>query len=183
MRKSFAAIVTAVILAAVLAGPAVAAKPDDFDSNGNVIHSVSDAGFDQYGYNRTARIFSGSATGWCLERGAAPDCLGLYSNDRLVMKWNAEWDRGNAEDWDSPPYAAWLTNEWNGKAPGGSGQVWHYKIVWVGPCGSNYTPLEDGGYCLWGQFEVIMDQGVDPNVGPGHLWFAQARPNGMGGLP
>lgn len=136
-------------------------------------------GFDEFGYNRTARIFNGTGSSWCLGRGALANCLGIYSPDKLVMKWNAEWDRGNAEGWANPPYDAWLDNEWNGKQSG-SGAVWHYKIKWVGPCGPDYMPLPDGGYCIWGQFETLMDQGQDPNYGPGHLWFAKALPNGYG---
>ena len=137
-------------------------------------------GFDQFGYNRTAMIFNGPATGWCLQRGSPENCLGIYSKDKLVMKWNAEWDRGNAENWANPPYDAWLDNEWNGNTKGGSGAVWHYKIKWVGACGADYTSLPDGGYCIWGQFDVLMDQGRDPNIGPGHIWFAKALPNGYG---
>jgi hypothetical protein len=140
-------------------------------------------GFDQYGYNRQARIFNGTGSSWCLARGAAANCLGIYSPDKLVMKWNAEWDRGNAENWTNPPYDAWENNEWNGNAAGGSGAVWHYKIVWVGACGADGTPLPNGGYCIWGQFEVLMDQGVDPNIGPGHIWFAHANPTGYGSYP
>lgn len=137
-------------------------------------------GFDQYGYNNTARIFNGTGASWCLERGASADCLGAYSPDKLVMKWNAEWDRGIAEGWSTPPYAAWENNEWNGNCEGCSGAVWHYKIKWIGPCGADNTPLADGGYCIWGQFETLMDQGHDPNLGTRHIWFALARPNGYG---
>src|SRR3989344_4411365 len=72
-------------------------------------------GFDQYGYNDTARIFNGTGSSWCLAGGQAANCMGAYSNDKLLMKWNAEWDRGNDEGWSSPPYAAWTDNEWNGK--------------------------------------------------------------------
>lgn len=97
------------------------------------------------------------------------------------MTWIAEWDRGNAEGWTDPDgYRAWETNEWNGNVENGSGAVWHYKIVWVGACGADGTPLSDGGYCTWGQFEVILDQGKDPNLGAGHLFFAKAIPNGFG---
>lgn len=46
--------------------------------------------------------------------------LGPHANDRLVMKWKAEWDRGNAEGWSNPPYDAWLNNQWKGMTPGGS---------------------------------------------------------------
>jgi hypothetical protein len=144
-------------------------------------------GFDEFGYNRTARVFNGTGMSWCMgkvgDQAWCDSYLGVYSGDKLVMKWNAEWDRGNAENWAKPPYGAWENNEWNGMTPGGSGAVWHYKIVWVGPCGAEYTALPDGGYCLWGQFDVLMDQGLDSSFGPGHIWFAHATPNGYGNQP
>lgn len=137
-------------------------------------------GFDQYGYNRTARIFNGTGESWALAKGLPADYMGIYAKDKLVMKWNAEWDRGNAENWTKPPYSAWEDNEWNGKGvKGGSGAVWHYKIKWSQVCADSGTPT-DGGYCIWGQFETVMDQGVDPSMGPGHLWFAKAKPSGYG---
>lgn len=137
-------------------------------------------GFNEFGYNYGARIFNSKASNWCLARGASADCMGDYSNDKLLMKWNAEWDRGNQENWANPPYRAWEDNEWNGMMAGGSGANWHYKIVWNGPCGADGTELPDGSYCIWGQFKVIMDQGQDPSYGPGHIWFAHANPNGYG---
>jgi len=145
-----------------------------------VVPVSAGGGFDQYGYNYQARIFVGTGESWSLAKGLPADYLGIYAPDKLVMKWNAEWDRGNAENWANPPYEAWENNEWNGAFPGGSGAVWHYKIVWVGKCGPDYNPLENGGYCIWGQFEAIMDQGKDPSYGPGHLWFAHAMPTGYG---
>jgi hypothetical protein len=137
--------------------------------------------FDQYGYNRVARIFNGTGASWCTAKGLPADCMGAYSPDKLVMKWTSDWDRGNVEAWANPPYAdAWIDNEWNGKgAKGGSGAVWHYKIKWIGTC-TDGAVLPDGGYCVWGQFETVMDQGVDPNMGPGHTWVAHAKPNGYG---
>ncbi|OHA90182.1 MAG: hypothetical protein A2665_01200 [Candidatus Zambryskibacteria bacterium RIFCSPHIGHO2_01_FULL_46_30] len=138
--------------------------------------------FDTYGYNRTARIFNGTGSSWCTEGGQASDCLDIYSPDKLVMKWTADWDRGNDEDWGVPPYPdAWIDNEWNGKGvKDGSGSVWHYKIVWVGTELEASPYWRPGGYAIWGQFEVLMDQGVDPNLGPGHIWFTKALPNGYG---
>jgi len=141
-------------------------------------------GFDQYGYNRTARVFVGTASSWCADRvargqyGNVDACLAAngmtaYANDRIVMKWNAEWDRGNTEGWTKPPYDAWENNEWNGAFPGGSGEVWHYKIVWVESCGA----VPDGGYCIWGQFAVIMDQGMADGE---HFWYTHAIPTGYG---
>jgi len=155
-------------------------------SNGNEVKTadVGVQGFDETGYNFTARIFNGTAWDWCMEKvGDEAWCeeyLGDTANDHLIMKWNAEWDRGNDEGWSNPPYAAWENNQWNGKVPGGSGDVWHYKIVWVGACGADMTPLPNGGYCIWGQFEVIMDQGTSDGV---HQWYAHALPNGYGSYP
>lgn len=144
------------------------------------IPAFAAGGFDQYGYNDTARVFNGTGASWSLAKGLPADYLGIYANDKLVMKWNAEWDRGNSENWAYPPYNAWTDNEWNGKAPGGSGENWHYKIVWVGDYAANPALIPDGANGIWGQFAVIMDQGQDPNVGPGHLWFAHGNPTGYG---
>lgn len=145
----------------------------------SAVPAFAAGGFDQYGYNYGARLFNGTGSSWCLKKGYSANCLGIYSPDKLVMKWNAEWDRGNTENWAKPPYGAWEDNEWNGKN-GGSGEVWHYKIVWVGNYLANPSLIPDGAYGIWGQFAVIMDQGLDPNVGPGHIWFAHASPTGYG---
>lgn len=159
----------------------LADKPTGFDEQGNTISSTSENGFDEAGYNRTARIFSGTYGSWCMDKiGNATTCqndYGPWLNDKLIMKWNDEWDRGNAENWSKPPYNAWLNNISNGKLPGGSGETWMYKYVWIGPCGANYAPLPDGGYCIWGQFEVIMDKGND---GSGVIWYAHSTPSGYG---
>jgi len=139
-------------------------------------------GFDQYGYNYGARIFVGTGGGWCAQRGWGWDCAGQplyapYANDRLVMKWSKAWDDARFHGLPWTP-DAWENNEWNGQVPGGSGEVWHYKIQWVGSCGPEGTQLPDGGYCIWGQFEVIMDQGTFSDHT--HQWYALALPNGYG---
>src|SRR3990167_355186 len=61
--------------------------------------SASAGGFDQYGYNDTARIFNGPADG--VDRSLDGTVWGdpTYASDHLSMKWNAEWDRGNDEGW------------------------------------------------------------------------------------
>lgn len=145
------------------------------------IPAFAAGGFDANGYNNTARLFNGTLLQWCTAKSIDPLSCPAYgfgsNNDRIVMKWNAEWDRGNAEDWINPPYNAWTNNEWNGKN-GGSGVVWHYKIVWVGDYIADPTLISDGAYGIWGQFAVIMDQGVDPIAG--HTWFAHGSPAGYG---
>ncbi len=162
----------------VTALPASAARPGDLDAHGNVVSLVSDNGFNEFGYNYTARIFSGPADGSDKVLDGTVWGDPTYANDLVVMKWNAEWDRGNAEGWSNPPYdTAWTTNEWNGKVPGGSGEVWHYKIVWVGPELESSPYWVPGGYGVWGQFEVVMDQGTTPE---GHAVYAHGIPNGLG---
>ncbi|MCR4428404.1 MAG: hypothetical protein NUV68_03560 [Caldiserica bacterium] len=135
------------------------------------------SGFDEFGYNYAARVFVGKADG--VDRVLDGKVWGdpTYANDHLVMKWSKAWDdaRFNGADWTPE---AWTDNEWNGMVPGGSGEVWHYKIVWVGPELEKSSYWREGGYPIWGQFEVIMDQGTSP--GEGHLWFAHAVPTGYG---
>lgn len=139
-------------------------------------------GFDDYGYNRQARNFVGTCLSWHMGKFGSTEAqaqayCGEYSDDKLKMKWNAEWDRGNEEGWTDPNgYDAWEDNLWNGKVPGGSGEVWHYRIKWVGEC-PNGEAGPNGGYCIWGQFEVLMDHGTSNGE---HLWFAHASPSGYG---
>lgn len=139
-------------------------------------------GFDVNGYNNTARLFNGTLLQWCTAKSIDPLICPSYgfgsNNDRIVMKWNAEWDRGNNEDWLKPPYNAWTNNQWGGKVADGSGFVWHYKIVWVGDYVSDPTLIPVGAYEIWGQFAVIMDQGLDPTLG--HKSFALGSPAGYG---
>lgn len=162
MKRLAAGCFVAIVLLAVLVIPAFAA------GNG---------GFDQFGYNYQARIFVGPADG--VDRNLDGAVWGdpTYANDHLVMKWSKAWDdaRFHGALW-SPD--AWTTNEWNGQAPDGSQSVWHYKIVWVGAALENSPHWRPGGYPIWGQFEVIMDQGTDST---GHQWYALATPNGLGG--
>lgn len=134
-------------------------------------------GFDGFGYNYTARVFVGAADG--VDRALDGAVWGdpTYANDHLVMKWSKGWDnaRFHGEPWGPD---AWLNNEWNGKVPGGSGEIWHYKIVWVGPELEDSPYWREGGYdALWGEFEVIFSHGTIANE---HFWDAHARPSGYG---
>jgi hypothetical protein len=144
-----------------------------------VAPAFASGGFDEFGYNYQARVFVGKADG--VDRVLDGTVWGdkTYAKDLLVVKWNAEWDRGNDEGWTKGPYSAWCDNEWNGAVPGGSGEVWHYKIIWVGPTGlEDGTPMDNGGYAIWGQFEVILDHGTTADHV--HEFFAHAIPTGYG---
>ncbi len=137
------------------------------------------------GYNYKARIFVGTGMQWCEQKlGVIYPIVcesylgGPYTNDHLVMKWSKGWDdaRFHGAPWTSD---AWEDNEWNGRFPGGSGEVWHYKIIWVGPELESSQYWREGGYAIWGEFEVIMDQGINAN---GHIWNTHAIPTGYGGV-
>ena len=142
------------------------------------VSAFAAGGFNQYGYNYGARIFVGKADG--VDKNLDGTVWGdpTYANDHLVMKWNAQWDNCNANGYDNPTYClgAWVDNEWNGNVPGGSGVSEHYKIIWVGSQGENSQYWVNGGYSVWGNYEVIMDQGTDST---GHFWYAHGTPNGF----
>lgn len=122
-------------------------------------------------YSQAGNVFSGPASALGI---GAP-----YANDHLVMKWNAQWNNCNANGYDNPTYClgAMLDNEWNGNVPNGSGVSEHYKIIWVGSAGEASPYWRAGGYLIWNNYEVIMDQGTDASV---HTWYALATPNGYG---
>jgi hypothetical protein len=164
-------ILVAVLVLLVVATTIVIAGSNNRSKN------PSGRGFDELGYNRAARIFEGAADGVDGTLDGTTYGDPTYGADHLKMKWNAEWDRGNAEGWSNGPYGAWIDNNWNGQASGGSGEVWQYRIKWIGACGADGTPLEGGGYCIWGQFAVLMSHGSVANE---HFWDAHAIPAGFG---
>ena len=145
------------------------------------------------GYNWKALVFVGTGMQWCEQKLGTTDQIaceaalgGPYTNDHLVMKWSYAWQMavfgpngirydGDEADWSTD---AWLNNNWNGMFPGGSGELYSSKIVWVGtPCDSSNSNWRPGGYCIWGAFEVIHEQGKDLS---GHWWAAHGIPSGYG---
>ncbi|MFX0067047.1 MAG: hypothetical protein ACFFC7_33355 [Candidatus Hermodarchaeota archaeon] len=138
--------------------------------------ATAQGGFDEFGYNYKARIFVGSADG--VDRNLDGKVWGdpTYANDHLVMKWSKAWDNARFHGGEWTP-DAWTNNEWNGMVPGGSGEIWHYKIIWVGPELEDSEYWREGGYAIWGQFEVIMSHGT--YLGE-HFWDCHATPTGYG---
>lgn len=143
--------------------------------------------FDEFGYNYQARVFVGPADGVDRALDGSYYTYGpFYANDHMVMKWSKGWDdatfgpdgiKDTEDELDWTP-EAWETVVANGMVPGGSQEVWHYKIIWVGPDLEDSPYWREGGYPIWGQFEVIMSQGV---VGSEHIWETLATPCGFGG--
>lgn len=136
----------------------------------------SGKGFDEFGYNYGARIFSGAADG--VDRNLDGTVWGdaAYGADHLVMKWSKAWDdaRFGGAPWTS---GAWVSNEWNGMKADGSKTTEHVKIIWVGPELENSPLWREGGYAIWGQFEAILDHGM---VAGEHMWWTHAMPSGFG---
>ena len=134
-------------------------------------------GFAQFGYNYQARLFNGPADG--VDRSLDGTVWGdpTYANDHLVMKWSKAWDaaRFDGAAWTCD---AWTDNEWNGMFPDGSGETWHYKIVWVGPELESSDCWREGGYAIWGEFEVILSHGT---AGGENIWDVLVQPAGYGG--
>ena len=141
--------------------------------------SVFASGFDEFGYNYQARVFVGAADGIDRVLNGAVWGDPTYANDHLVMKWNAAWDACNdiGNDDASVCAGAWTTNEWNGMGADGSKESWHYKFIWVGSSGATGPYWLDGGYSIWGNYEVIQSFGNDAS---GHYLDARARPAGLG---
>ncbi|HUZ79092.1 MAG TPA: hypothetical protein VMV28_00490 [Thermoplasmata archaeon] len=167
-RKLLSGAIAAVALLAtvsLIAGSAIAAGPS--------------------GYNYNANLFVGTGALWCTQTDPTwTGCdayLGASVNDILTMKWNAQWNNCNANGYDSATYClgAWVSNDWNGAVPGGDGGVWHYKIIWVGSAAESSPYWLPGGYTIWNNYEVVMDQGTSGGV---HTFFALATPNGYGAV-
>ena len=171
-------LISLIVIVVVVAGIMAISQ---LGSSGGLTAGVGGA-FDQFGYNEKARIFNGPADGVDRELNGMVWGDPTYAKDTLVMKWNAAWDACNdAGNNDEDACAgAWVNNEWNGAIPGGSQEVWHYKIIWVGSESINSSHWQEGGYPVWGNYEVLMDQGVSLGDGPTHTWFANSTPNGYG---
>ena len=157
-----------------------AVSESDVSESDMFVQAVSkpapDRGFDQYGYNYTARVFVGPADG--VDRILDGKVWGdpTYANDHLKMMWSKGWDdaRFHGGTWGPD---AFEDNQWNGKVPGGSGEIWHYKIIWVGSQLEDSQYWREGGYAIWGEFEVIMSHGTVANE---HIWETHAVPTGYG---
>ena len=142
----------------------------------------AEGAFDEFGYNFRARIFMGTGESWAMGKygithDEAEAMMGIYAHDHLVMKWSKAWDdaRFHGEPWTPE---AWCINEWNGMMPDGSQETWRYVNIWVGPELEDSPYWREGGYAIWGEFEVIMSHGTYEGQ---HLWEALATPCGLGG--
>jgi hypothetical protein len=114
--------------------------------------------FDEFGYNHDAMMFIGTGDSWDRTIDGTYNGDPTLANDRLTMRWNAEWARGMEESWSDPNgYAgAWLSNTWNGNVPGGSGELASYKFTWVEGCTTGER-VDRAGTCIRDQFAMLVD--------------------------
>lgn len=143
MRKLFSVLLVVTMLLTIT-GTALAEKPGNFDSKGNATEWLYDPGFNEWGYNYGAHMFSG---GYCESYRNAAWCF-PYAEVDLIMKWNDAWlsnmDRGTDGTTGGLPdgkldryygfdsyigSGAWLTN--HQKGVNDDGTVWTYftKII------------------------------------------------------
>jgi len=180
-----------VVILALLAIPsaAMAGKPDG-------------KGFDPWGYNYQAHIFSGLY--WNSSRPEPPCEPGTCASDTyLVMKWSDEWlsnqdrngdgtlDRGYSCDPvnanSSACAGSWVTNHQRGEYVNDDGRTckWTYfvKIVYPpgGPVDSNHDGYDDntGGSIIWGAYVRIQQVSNDTCAGE-HGNIFSVQPTGFG---
>ncbi len=176
-----AVLLTIAILTVLSFGASVALsdgpKPGKFDNRGNVTDWLFDPGFDEFGYNYNAWMFSGRYCDYDRVLG------GDYCDVDLIMKWSPEWmsrvdsnndtklDRGyvdcrgegtNPNLTESHCPGTWLTNHQRGEyEQDGKVCKWTYfvKIVYPGymPTDGDLDGLDDasGARILWGAFIAI----------------------------
>jgi hypothetical protein len=163
MKKILFVLLTG-LLTAVIASPVFADKPTGLDNNGNGKNFVSEAGFDEWGYNYIAHMFSGDycdaykGAGWCQP----------YVGTNLIMKWNDAWLSNSDQDGDGEldrhfghdsyiGSGAWLTNHMSGEDVDAEGQTvkWVYftKIVAKDTADQDCSAI--GGEEIWDDFCTV----------------------------
>lgn len=194
----FVAVILLLSTSEVLAGDP---KPGKFGDRGNVTEWLYEPGFDEFGYNYNAWMFSGRYCDYDRVPG------GDYCDVDLIMKWSPEWlsrvdsnndgdlDRGYVDcrgDGTNPNLTqshcpgAWLTNHQRGAyEQDGATCKWTYfvKIVYPGymPEDLNNDGLDDSSSAriLWGAFIVIESVENDTCAGM-HGVRELVKPAGFG---
>jgi hypothetical protein len=162
-RLLFILLVVVLIMAVAL--PVFADKPTSLDGNGNGKDFVTDAGFDEWGYNYRAHMFSGD---YCDAYKGAAWCQPYVGTD-LIMKWNDAWLSNLDQDGDGDldrhyghasyvGSGAWLTNHMSGEDVGEDGQTvkWVYFTKIVAKDTEDQDCSAIGGAEIWGDFCTIQ---------------------------
>lgn len=161
--KKFSFILLVVAFVAATAVPVFAGKPPDLDDKGNGKDFVTEAGFDEWGYNRRAHIFSGD---YCDAYYGATWCQ-PYVGTTLIMKWNEAWLSSSDLDGDGEldrhyghssyiGSGAWLTNHMSGEdTVDGETIKWVYFTKIVAKETEDQDCSDIGGQEIWNDFCTI----------------------------
>lgn len=217
MKKKILVIIFVLGALLLSTSTALADKPIQVDSNGFEIAwenkgcttiqsgtlltsdgAVITTGFDVWGYNYQAHMFSG---GYCDAYHNATWCQ-AFKDVTLIMKWNDAWLANTDCDGDGkldrhygfPSYigsGAWETNHQKGEYLDNNGETckWEYfvKIVAV-PADATLVGgiwyAADGveiGPAIWGEFAIIQEVSNDPCSGFSGLLYLSPDHAGFGG--
>ena len=130
---------------------------DGYKSGESWIVNFYPSGFNSYGYNYGACIFSGWLDNYYAAKASNPPPKAndemYYDEWYLVMKWSEGWDRARfmGGEWG---YDAWETNHYTCVTSDGWTYVTFSKFVWT----DGVDPDGDGpAYVIWGSFAKIQD--------------------------
>ena len=174
-RKIWGLTIVAILIISTLmigAAPALAAGPDKVATiqGGTITDTAGDpitVGYDRWGYNYQAHIFSGIYSNYDRVQG------GEFSNINLQMKWNDAWLANTDADGNGKldrhygfnsyiGSGAWLTNHDTGISEDGKTWTYFIKIIAVSANATKSGGIwyaVDGtviGPDIWGQFAVIQ---------------------------
>lgn len=185
-KNLFSALLLGTLLLVLTVTSVFADKPTDMDNNGNAIE-FKDTGFDIWGYNYNAHLFSG---GYCDAYKDAAWCQ-QWKEDYLIMKWNDAWlsnqDRDNDgkldRHWGYPSYigsGAWETNHQSGTyLVDGIEYKWIYFVKIVAKPTAAFVCADNGAVEIWGEFCIIEEVYNDTGSG-NHGVQLLAPPAGLG---
>jgi hypothetical protein len=159
--------------------------------------SIITTGFDKWGYNYQAHMFSG---GYCDSYRNASWCQ-PYKEDQLLMKWNDAWLSNQDCDGDGlldrhsgfPSYigsGAWLTNHQSGVYVDDNGNEckWTYfcKIVAVPSNAVKTNGIwysaegKEIGPAIWDEFAITEEVNNDPCAGLKGISYRSPEGLGLG---
>lgn len=160
--------------------------------------SAIETGFDMWGYNYQAHLFSG---GYCDAYRDADWCES-YAEDDLMMKWNEAWLSNKDCDGDGKldrhygydsyiGSGAWLTNHMKGEYLDANGKKckWSYFVKIVAAPADAYSDNGDWynaagvkiGPDIWGEFAIIQQVENDPCAGVHGMQYVSPDHAGLGG--
>ncbi len=200
LKKVLAISALAAALVLSVMSPALAKPASTNQGNGKAF--VTEPGFDQWGYNYRAHMFSGD---YCDAYEGASWCQPYVGTD-LIMKWNEAWTSSSDLDGDGQldrhfgfdtyrGSGAWITNHMSGSYElNGETCHWTYftKIVAVpvdavdsDPSHNNsgvFTTAEgeEIGPEVWGDFATVQEVINDPCDGYSGLSYLSPRHAGLG---